>query len=61
MANCKVLSDFLHILKVEQRIEASFILKRKRKHGIFVLGGNLFNSKSASIIKAFISLMLSLT
>lgn len=31
MADCKVLGDFLHILKVEERVEASFILTRKRK------------------------------
>lgn len=27
MANCKVLGDFLHILKVEERIEASFVIQ----------------------------------
>lgn len=31
MADCKVLGDFLHILKVEERIEASFILRREKK------------------------------
>jgi len=39
MADCKVLGDFLHILKVEERIEASFILRRERKYGIITLRG----------------------
>lgn len=37
MADCKVLGDFLHILKVEEGIEASFILGRKRKYEIIML------------------------
>lgn len=53
MADCKVLGDFLHILKVEERIEASFILRRKRKYGIIMLRGN---SNFAGIIKSFINL-----
>lgn len=53
MADCKVLGDFLHILKVEERIEASFIFRRKRKYGIIMLREN---SKYAAIIKSFINL-----
>lgn len=37
VADCKVLGDFLHILKVEERIETSFILGRKRKYEIIML------------------------
>lgn len=37
MADCKVLGDFLHVLKVEERIEASFILGKKRKWQIIML------------------------
>lgn len=56
MANCKVLGDFLHILKVEERIEASFVLRMKRKHEIILLRLNgPFISKSASIMKSFVN------
>lgn len=53
MADCKVLGNFLHILKVEERIEASFILRRKRKYGIIMLREN---SKFSTTIKLFINL-----
>lgn len=50
MADCKVLGDLLHILKVEERIEASFILKRKYR--IIMLSGN----SEFAAIKSFINL-----
>lgn len=53
MADRKALGDFLHVLKIEERIEASFILRRKRKYGIIMLRGN---NKFAAIVKTFINL-----
>lgn len=53
MADCKVLGNLLHILKVEERIEASFIFIRKRKYGIIILRKN---SNYEAIIKSFINL-----
>lgn len=58
MADCKALGDFLHVLEVEERIEASFILRRKRKYGMITLRGN---NQFAAAVKPFINLCCRLT